>query len=236
MLGFFILIGAGIADFAKGRFIEQLSISIALGTMLSLAILELLPEAMEYFSGKRLPFLLLFIAAGAIFLKVLDQAAPAHGHCHGGETACRDQEIVHVGVTASAAIIIHNLVEGMAVYSVAASSLKLGLLMALGVGLHNIPMGMIVFSTLKHERKKIRGIFLGLVSLSTFIGGLLMSFVGGLHNEFFMGALISLALGMLLYIVVMELLPYVLSSRPKRLSAAGVACGAVIMLVSSLLG
>ena len=36
---------------------------------------------------------------------------------------------------------MHNFIEGMAIYSSVNSSLELGILISIGVGLHNIPMG-----------------------------------------------------------------------------------------------
>lgn len=48
LLGIFIIAGAAIARSTKdSELIEQLSISIAFGTMSALAVLELLPESME---------------------------------------------------------------------------------------------------------------------------------------------------------------------------------------------
>ena len=47
-LGVFILLGAAIAKSAKNeKLIEQLSISIAFGTMSALTLTELIPEAVE---------------------------------------------------------------------------------------------------------------------------------------------------------------------------------------------
>ena len=48
LLGIFILAGAFIARSARNRkLIEQISISVAFGTMIALAVTELFPEAIE---------------------------------------------------------------------------------------------------------------------------------------------------------------------------------------------
>ena len=39
------------------------------------------------------------------------------------------------------------MIEGMAIYTSVLSSVELGTLMCIGVGLHNIPMGMVLAST-----------------------------------------------------------------------------------------
>jgi len=231
LLGIFIIFGALIANFSKSGLIEHLSIAIALGTMSLLAVWDLLPEALECLPGKKMPFILLFAALGILILKILDRFIPEHG-----EISPAGEGIAHVGIVTALAIIVHNLIEGMAIYSMSVQSLKLGLLMVLGVGLHNIPMGMIIFSTIKGKSRQIRYAIMAAVSLSTFLGGLLMFSVSSLLNDFLLGSLIALALGMILYIIFAELLPYVLHSKQKWLSALGIGIGVAIMFVSSLTG
>ena len=142
---------------------------------------------------------------------------------------------MHIGIVSSLAIILHNIIEGMAVYSMTIESVKLGLLVALGVGLHNIPMGMVIYSTLEKEKKNKKIILLSLVVLSTFIGGLLMLLISNLLNEFVMGILICITLGMLLYIIIFELIPHILHSKNKLLSIIGIVIGVLVILISSML-
>lgn len=235
LLGIFILVGALIANLSESGTIERLSVSVAFGTMSLLAVLDLLPEALEYLSGKRTVFLLLFTVLGILILKILDSLIPEHEHHH-GEYVCDDRKTANIGITTSLAIIVHNLIEGMAVFSVSVQSVRSGLLMALGIGLHNIPMGMIIFSTIKEKPRKTKYIILTMVSVSTFAGGLMMFSVSRLLNDFLMGAFIALALGMIIYILFAELLPYILHSGRKRESLTGILAGAAIMMISSLLG
>lgn len=235
LLGIFIILGALIANFAESRWIEQLSIAIALGTMSLLVLGDLLPEALEFLPGKKIPFIFLFAALGIIILKVLDYFMPEHTH-HQEEQHSDGAGMAHIGMVTALAIVVHNLIEGMAIYSMSVQSLRLSLLMVLGVGLHNIPMGMIIFSTIKGERRQTRYAIMTAVTLSTFAGGLMMFSISGLLNDFLQGALIALALGMLIYIIFAELLPYVLRSKQKKLSISGVCLGAAIMLFSSLAG
>ena len=123
----------------------------------------------------------------------------------------------------------------MAVYSITTESVKVGLLMALGVGLHNIPMGMVIYSTLKKEDKKKRILMILLSTISTFIGGLLMALISSLISDFVIGILLCLTLGMIIYIVFFELLPHVMHSKNKILSAIGILVGILVIIFSSLL-
>ena len=78
-LGVFLLLGVVVVKLAKGsKTIEQLSIAIALGTMVSLVVLELTPEVLETFQGWMLAVAALAVFAGVMALKVLDRFIPDH--------------------------------------------------------------------------------------------------------------------------------------------------------------
>ena len=157
---------------------------------------------------KDLDFVVIGNQNESIVLKLLDKFVPEHDNEHSLSHECTEENLMHIGIVSSLAIILHNIIEGMAVYSMTIESVKLGLLVALGVGLHNIPMGMVIYSTLEKEKKNKKIILLSLVVLSTFIGGLLMLLISNLLNEFVMGILICITLGMLLYIIIFELYPH----------------------------
>lgn len=111
----------------------------------------------------------------------------------------------------------------------------MGFLVALGVGLHNIPMGMIISSTLENENKKKKIVILLLVTLSTFFGGILMMLVSNILSELLIGSLICITLGMLIYIMLFELIPHLLHSKNKLLSIIGILIGIAIMIITGLI-
>lgn len=240
ILGIFILIGVLVIKITKNsKVVEQLSISIALGTMSTLVITELLPEVFETFKTDNILntilIIFLLVMLGIGILKLLDKFVPEHDNEHSLSHECTEENLMHIGIVSSLAIILHNIIEGMAVYSMTIESVKLGLLVALGVGLHNIPMGMVIYSTLEKEKKNKKIILLSLVVLSTFIGGLLMLLISNLLNELVMGILICITLGMLLYIIIFELIPHILHSKNKLLSIIGIVIGVLVILISSML-
>lgn len=235
ILGIFILIGILVIKLSKNsKIVEQLSISIALGTMASLVILELLPEVLETFDSKKY-IILISIIVGIVILKILDIFIPEHDHEHGLSHNCTEDNLIHIGIVSSVAIILHNIIEGMAVYSMTIESLKLGFIVSLGVGLHNIPMGMVIYSTLKNEDNKKKVILLMLTILSTFIGGILMMFISPLLSETVIGILICITLGMLLYIILFELIPHLLHSKNKLLTVIGIIIGILVLITSTLI-
>ena len=235
LLGLFILLGAVLARRASNQaLIEQMSISVACGTMTALALLELLPEALEHMDG-RLPLMAVLVAAGVGVLKWLDRFVPEHDHAHGFHHDCTEENVTHLGVISAVAVMLHNLVEGMTGYSIAAESWRMGALMALGVGLHNLPMGMMIGSTLRNEPRRKQAAFLAAAALSTFAGGVVMKLLWFAITDFVVGVLLCLALGMMIYIVLLELLPHLMHAPRKGLSAACAAVGVAIILLSGLL-
>lgn len=236
-LGLFILLGAWIAHQAEHTHaVEQMSIAIAFGTMTTLAVMELIPEAMEHLEGSSSLVLPVCILAGIVSLKLLDLFIPEHDHEHGFEHDCTKENVMHIGIISTIAVILHNTIEGMAVYSLTGESIHMGLMMALGVGLHNIPMGMVIYSTLQQEPKKKKMIFLSLASLSTFFGGIMMILLWNVISDYMIGILIALTLGMLIYIVAFELIPHLMHAKNRVLSLVGTGIGIAVILVSVQLG
>ena len=231
VLGLFILIGVFLVKISKNtKLIENLSISVALGCMISLAVSDLFPEIYETFSNK-IYLIIIFVVIGVLILKLLDIFIPEHDHEHGLSHECTEENLLHIGIVSTIAIVLHNIIEGMAVYSITTESVMVGLLMALGVGLH---MGMVIYSTLKKEDKKKRILMILLSTISTFIGGLLMALISSLISDFVIGILLCLTLGMIIYIVFFELLPHVLHSKNKVLSIIGILIGILIIIISSM--
>lgn len=240
ILGLFIFVGVLVVKITKNsKIVEQLSIAIALGTMTSLVMTELIPEVFETFKTDNIIntilIILILTILGVVILKLLDKFVPEHDHEHGLSHDCTNENVIHIGIVSSIAIILHNIIEGMAVYSMTIESSKLGILVALGVGLHNIPMGMIIYSTLEKERNSKKITLLTLAMLSTFFGGVLMALISSLLNEFVIGILICITLGMLIYIIIFELIPHLLHSKNKVLSIVGIVIGIAIILISSIL-
>lgn len=243
IIGFFIMIGAFIVFKTKNsEKIINFSISIALGVMASLCLLELIPESFEYFRDdftvlKSIILLVSSAFIGCGILKVLDHFIPDH---ESTTKKKKDQEenLLHIGIVSSIAFVIHNVIEGMALYTATIADTKVGLLMCIGIALHNIPMGMVITSTFEtgNYHKKETILWLIFISLSTFLGGLIM-FLG--RNSFIaysiLGILLGVTLGMLFYIVLFELLPKVKETRYKKDTAVGISLGVLLLLISKLL-
>lgn len=239
ILGLFILLGSGIVFITKNsNKVVNFSISMALGVMLALGIFELLPEALEHLEEATkwyLPLLILMTMSGVIILKILDRFVPDHDLEDHSEKEV-NENLHHIGMVSSIALILHNIIEGMAIYNTVTTDPKLGLFMCLGVGLHNIPMGMVITSTFykyNNSIKKTLGASF-LISISTFIGGIIMYLLSSFITPFVLGILLSLTLGMILYIVCFELIPHVKDQLHEKTTYIGIALGILILIISKL--
>ena len=230
LLGLFFAAGAAAARLSDNtRKIEEISISVAAGAMSALAAADIIPEILHEMSGTGLIKAVLFTAAGVVFLKLLDRFVPEH---HGDKES--PGAMIHIGIISALAIMLHNIIEGMAVYELGADSLRQGVIFAIGVGLHNIPMGMLVYSTLKGETGVKKYTVLFAVMISTFAGGLVMAALGSCMSHTLIDLLTCLTLGMIIYIISSELVPYMAAHRNYRVYAAGIVAGAAIVAVSLL--
>jgi len=233
VLGIFIVIGAVITFVSKNnnKFVN-FSISLAFSVIIMLMLIDLLPEVKEHFFIDNNIFnkiiAIVSIVVGIVILKILDFFIPDHdGH--------EKQELNHIGLISSIALILHNVIEGMAVYTTVSNSLSSGLLMCLGIGLHNIPLGMVITSTFykaTNNSKKTWLLISGL-SLSTFFGGLVAMFLSGIFaNPLVFGILLCITLGMLIYISIFELLPKIKEMENKKIAILGIVTGIIVILIT----
>jgi len=243
LVGLFILIGSVFASkFRDNKKFTDFSISLAFGVIIALIVLELLPETYEILSSELSLFrtilcIIILVLIGIYLLKILDSFIPHHeheehhNHKHKNDD-CHNSHLNHIGLISALAVIVHNIIEGMSLYLVSSSSFTSGIFMCIGIGLHNIPMGLIIASTLynsNYSRKNTMLISL-IVSLSTFVGGFIMFIVGSVP-ELIEGILLGITLGMLIYIMVFELFHQIYHMENKKICISGIILGVVLLVI-----
>lgn len=240
LLGIFIIIGAFISMLvSKRKKIEDFSIGLAFGVITTLIITDLIPEVFEIYGFSKCYIFIIFILLGFFLLKILDNFVPDH-HEHNHMNKKEEHEnLTHIGLITTLAIIIHNLIEGIAVYSSALSSTNLAITLALGVGFHNIPLGMVIASSIYHNEKDKKKTIISiiLVALSTFIGGLFM-YLFNLQeiSESILGIFLSLTIGMLSFIIIDELIPRIKDMKVKKTTIIGIITGFIILIIAYIIG
>jgi len=238
VLGLFIIIGSLIAHVVnKKQKIVDFIVGLAFGIITMLMIMDLLPEIIESLTIKNIYLFIIFTFLGIVILKLLDHFIPDHEEKKMTNLELKNN-LVHIGIVTSIALILHNIIEGMAIYSTIISETELGFMITLGVGLHNIPLGMVIASTFYQSNQSISKtiLIITLVSLSTFVGGLIMFFAGlTIVNDMVLGILLAITLGMLIFISFDELLPRIKNTKNKKSSYIGIIIGIVLILVASFI-
>lgn len=202
------------------------SLGFSFIVIFGLIIFDLLPECLELVSNKFT--ILIFALIGIIMLKLLDFFIPDHDH-----DSNKKDHMEHIGLISFVALFIHNVIESTAIYTTSLTTLSMGIIMAIGVSFHNIPLGMQISSMIKNNKIKF-SLILGL-SLSSVIGIILLNIFKITLNNNILCVLISITLGMLIYIALFELLCEVKENIKKRELQLGLISGIALVVVSQLL-
>lgn len=192
------VIGTGIGGLLAVIFNEKASkymsffMGLSGGIMLSIVAFDLVPEAIENISMVNSVGLIL---VGAILTKIIKEKVKINGENSSGYLML-------------ISIIMHNLPEGLAIGTTFLAEPKRGIAMATAIGMHNLPEGLALalgFICNKASRKK--------AIIMSMIAGLPIAvgcFVGAAFGSIFVsitGILLSLAAGMMLYVVLDEMIP-----------------------------
>jgi len=228
--GLFFFIGLIIYKFINNKIaFTRMSISCASIVIIGLIIFDLLPELISIKKW----WIFLFVILGLILLIIIDKLIPHHEHEHHENDEGKIEHInhiKHISTITIIALLLHNTIEGMALYGVASNDLKSGVLMLLGIGLHNLPFG---FQIASSQNKKNIPLLIMLL-LSGFIGGIIFLAFGEL-NEIFEGIIIALTLGMLLHILLFELLKEVIEEIHKKDTIYGIIIGIILLILINVL-
>ena len=187
MSGIFFLMGGIISHTFKNKNkLEHFSIGLAFIVMVGLIFLDILPEALELMANykiiEKISFLLIFIILGFMVLKILDLFIPAHEHKHKDNEKNKEEHkghIVHIETLTTISLIFHNVLEGFMIVGLANNNFKVGLLLSLSIALHNIPLGMHIFSSIEFKDNKL---LVSELTLSSLIGGLIFLLEGTINN------------------------------------------------------
>ncbi len=229
--GLFFLIGVIVYKFIPNKVVfSRVSISCACTIIFGLICFDLIPEILSF--KKVWP--IIFILLGLFILIIIDKLLPHHFHDHHENDEEKKEHIKHlehVNIITIIALLLHNIVEGMALYGVTLGSVKSGLVMLLGIGLHNLPFGFQLAPLLKNKKN----IFLFiLLVISAFLGGLIFNIFGNL-NETIELIILSLTCGMLLHILLFELLKEVYEEIDKKETIYGIIIGIVLLIIINYL-
>ncbi len=150
-------IGSAIAFFARSTNKRLLSFSLGLsaGVMIYVSFVELLAEAQTTLIaewGEREGTIWASVAffLGVVLIGIIDRLVPSFENPHEARTveqmheSPRNTKLMRVGVVTALAIAIHNFPEGIATFTAATENIGVGVAIAIAVAIHNIPEGIAV--------------------------------------------------------------------------------------------
>lgn len=192
------VIGTGIGGVLAVLFNEKASkymsffMGLSGGIMLSLVMFDLIEEAIE---GIGIVYAAILILLGAIATKFLKEKVKINGENSSG----------YLMLTS---IIMHNLPEGLAIGATFLAEPKRGIAMAMAIGMHNLPEGLaLALGFICNKASGKRAVTMSMIAGFPIAIG---CFLGASFGEIFSaitGVLLSIAAGMMLYVVMDEMIP-----------------------------
>lgn len=215
----FTLIGGALSVAAAGLFllipedhhphVLPHGVSFALGALLSVALLDLLPEALHTAGEQHTESLLAAVLVGILGFFLLEKML-LWRHCHSHDCETHSEEHFHqpAGTLIVVGDAIHNFIDGVLIAAAFLTDLELGVLTSLAVAAHEIPQEVGDFAILLQSgygRRK--ALFYNLLSsLSTLVGGVLAYFSLE-HVHAALPYFLALAASSFIYVAVADLIP-----------------------------
>jgi zinc and cadmium transporter len=193
-------------------------ISFALGALLGVAFLDLLPHAVETAGAERSEAVFAAVLLGILALFLLEKLL-LWRHCHAGD--CETHTDEHFHQPAGTLIVlgdgIHNFVDGVLIAAAFLTDVHLGIVTSLAVFAHEIPQEVGDFAILlKSGYSRPKALLYNLLSsLATLLGGVLAYY--SLENlREALPYFLALAASSFVYVAVADLIP----SLHERTSAS----------------
>jgi ZIP family zinc transporter len=212
-------------------------LSFSAGTLVGLALLELIPEGIEG-AGGRVHSRLLVVLGAFLATMLLDKLHALHPHSHSMDADCPPEEHLHRPLAMHGAIglLVHSAVDGVAL--AAALQVSLATAAAVGVALsaHKFADGLTMVSlVLTHHHRKAQAVRLLFGNAGSLVVGFGLG-TGLALRQAQLGILLLVMAGFFLYLGASDLIPSVTIPVCRKRDVFATACGmAAIALVATLL-
>lgn len=227
--------------FRPGERLLGFSLGFAAGVMLAVSLSDLLPGALRFYEQEYSPFgagctAAALLLAGMLLAGVLGVLLPEEGtklaemarQAGDGAAGLSRTRALHCGLAVGAAMLLHNLPEGILTLFSGICDPRTGLRLSLAIALHNLPEGISVAAPLWYATGR-RSLSAGVAFLSGLAepaGALLAySVLAPVLSEGLLNAMTLLAAGVMCWVSVTELLFGGFAMEKKAATAAGFALG-----------
>jgi zinc and cadmium transporter len=218
------------------KILEKHAIPFAAGTMITIALLGLVPESFEMIGGKTLWIVLISFVSAYIFENMIlathhhDNDDHQHGHKHEHSLRKGTAGLVIVGDT------VHNFIDGVAIGASYLAHPGLGLITTISTFLHEVPHEIGDFGILlKAGWKKKHILLVNIVSALFTVPGAL-SILYFANSELLTGSMLAVAAGIFLYLGTVDFIPHAFhSSKNKSAALVSLLLGVAIMVGTVML-
>ena len=212
-------------------------VSFAAGTLLAIAFLNLLPEALETANGEPYDIFAWTLAGLVVFFLFERIVLKLHFHFHEEDGSHKHP----TPVLLLAGDAFHNFIDGAAIAAAFLVNPALGIVTAVGVALHEVPQEIGDFSIMLHHGWKRSWVFWSnLIIALTAVLGAIVAYLAKSAIEPYLPYLLAFTAGSFIYIAAADLIPEITREKPldkKSHVAILLLLGiAVIWIFSRLVG
>ena len=183
-------------------------VSLAVGTLLGAAFLEIIPHAYEL-SGD-LHQISLIVLIGILVFFILEKLL-VWRHCHGSHCENHSPVVNHDVKKGSILIIgdcFHNFIDGILIASAFIVDINLGLITALAIIVHEIPQEISNFSILINSGYSLsRTLMMNIITGCAMIIGAILAYFVLNDLEELIPTILSLAASSMIYVAISDLIP-----------------------------
>lgn len=201
------------------------------GIIISLLVFDIFTEVIEESSFIMLVFLALI---GYFLSKNLDKLVPHH-HAHRDKDS-KNKNLFHVGLITLIGIVLHNITEGIALYTIIEHNEEIVIPFIIGIIIHNIPLGVALSSPIYYSTsdKKKTLVYTLVAVVSTMFGGIIGLFCSDFFVKYNLTTyILGITSGMLSYVVIDELLPT--AKKYNKRFIYSILLGIICMLLISII-
>ena len=231
----------------------SLSLSFSAGIMIYVSFMEMLPEGIhlieEYIGEGSSWVALIWFFAGMFMTAVIERfvhafAGDLHNHDHNHnhnhnhdhhDHVDENSHLTKLGLMSAIAIAIHNIPEGLALFTAGLKDITLAYPIAAAVIIHNVPLSIAISVPLYYSTgsKKKAFLYTLLVGLCQPIGAILgYVLLSNFFNDLVFGILFSVVAGIMVFVSLDELLPASQKDEDHHLSVYGAIAGMIVMAIS----
>lgn len=187
----------------------DLLIGLGAGSMLSVSLVHIFPEALEQTEFAVYAFIAWFLA-----IYIIEEMLTPHRRDHGhGDHTHEDphEHYDHVALVSWIAIFLHTLFDGLGIRAGFWLSKEIGYVVLAGVAIHQIPVSLSLAAIFRESkfRKNIQILFLTLFAFAAAIGFFISNLLLSEVSPVFTGLATAFAGGSLLYVATADLLPVI---------------------------